>query len=235
MNEEIIRQNWDNIKEHIRSEYQLSNISYKTWIEGLTISSIDKNTVTIQIPSDKMFMLNYIENNYRILFQITITEMLNENYEIAFVLQGQKTAQAAEPEPVKSPAYNVNYERGSFPSHNSSSNSQGESRVAPRQPGSLARQLRTSQMGARAFGFRVRLSQIEKKPIQVPFAARRSVRARNASEVIRSNSDADQRRRASFSRGAPNLRSTIFSEARRQRRRKGSRPRYPCRVERRNP
>ena len=60
MNEEIIRQNWENIKEHIRSEYQLSNISYKTWIEGLTISSIDKNTVTIQMPSDKMFMLNYI-------------------------------------------------------------------------------------------------------------------------------------------------------------------------------
>ena len=110
MNEEIIRQNWENIKEHIRSEYQLSNISYKTWIEGLTISSIDKNTVTIQIPSDKMFMLNYIENNYRILFQITITEMLNENYEIAFVLQGQKAAQAAEPEPVRSSAYNVNYE-----------------------------------------------------------------------------------------------------------------------------
>ncbi|MBR4764063.1 MAG: chromosomal replication initiator protein DnaA [Lachnospiraceae bacterium] len=110
MNEEIIRQNWENIKEHIRSEYQLSNISYKTWIEGLTISSIDKNTVTIQIPSDKMFMLNYIENNYRILFQITITEMLNENYEISFVLQGQKAAQAAEPEPVRSSAYNVNYE-----------------------------------------------------------------------------------------------------------------------------
>ena len=51
MNEEIIRQNWEGIKDHIRTEYKLSNISYKTWIEGLTIARIEGNTVTIEIPS----------------------------------------------------------------------------------------------------------------------------------------------------------------------------------------
>ncbi|MGX8688321.1 MAG: DnaA N-terminal domain-containing protein, partial [bacterium] len=72
MNDEIIRQNWPGIKDHIRTEYKLSNISYKTWIEGLTIARIEGNTVTIEIPSEKPFMLTYIENNYKILFKITI-------------------------------------------------------------------------------------------------------------------------------------------------------------------
>ena len=110
MNEEIIRQNWEGIKDHIRTEYKLSNISYKTWIEGLTIARIEGNTVTIEIPSEKPFMLTYIENNYKILFKITITEMLNENYEIEFVLKGQS---GAAPEPVQEPVpsyNNVRYE-----------------------------------------------------------------------------------------------------------------------------
>ena len=83
MNDEIIRQRWTWIKEHIREEYRLSNISYKTWIEGLEIAEIADHTVYIRIPSDKPIMLDYIVNNYRVFFQITITEMLDENPEIA--------------------------------------------------------------------------------------------------------------------------------------------------------
>lgn len=86
MNDEIIRQNWQQIKEHIRDEYELSNISYKTWIENLEIADIKDNLVVIRIPSDKPFMLTYISKNYQVFFQITITEMLNENYDVTFVL-----------------------------------------------------------------------------------------------------------------------------------------------------
>ena len=35
MNEELIRQRWLWIKDHVRTEYRLSNISYKTFIENL--------------------------------------------------------------------------------------------------------------------------------------------------------------------------------------------------------
>ena len=40
MNEEIIRQKWSWIKDHIRDEYGLSNISYTTWIKNLEIADI---------------------------------------------------------------------------------------------------------------------------------------------------------------------------------------------------
>lgn len=98
MNDEIIRQNWQQIKEHIRDEYELSNISYKTWIENLEIADIKDNLVVIRIPSDKPFMLTYISKNYQVFFQITITEMLNENYDVTFVLGQEENVSEHEPD-----------------------------------------------------------------------------------------------------------------------------------------
>ena len=65
MNEEIIRQRWEWIKEHIRDEYGLSNISYKTWIQNLEVAGIKGNVVYIRIPSDKPFMFDYIVNKFK--------------------------------------------------------------------------------------------------------------------------------------------------------------------------
>ena len=89
MNEELIRQRWLWIKEHIRNEYRLSNISYTTWIENLEIADIRDNIVYIRIPSDKPIMLDYIVNNFNVYFEITITEMLDEHYSVEFLLTDQ--------------------------------------------------------------------------------------------------------------------------------------------------
>ena len=95
MNDEIIRQRWLWIKEHIRNEYRLSNISYTTWIENLEIADIRENIVYIRIPSDKPIMLDYIVNNYKVFFEITITEMLDEHYSVEFLLTDQEQKEAA--------------------------------------------------------------------------------------------------------------------------------------------
>ena len=89
MNEEIIRQRWEWIKEHIRDEYGLSNISYKTWIQNLEVAGIKGNVVYIRIPSDKPFMFDYIVNKFKFLFEFTISEMLDENYTVEFILADQ--------------------------------------------------------------------------------------------------------------------------------------------------
>ena len=100
MNEEIIRQRWLWIKEHIHNEYGLSNISYTTWIKNLEIADIRDNVVYIRIPSDKPIMLDYIVNNFKVFFQITITEMLDEAYDVEFLLRDQE---GQEPEPEQAP------------------------------------------------------------------------------------------------------------------------------------
>ena len=94
MNEEIIRQKWSWIKDHIRDEYGLSNISYTTWIKNLEIADIRDNIVYIRIPSDKPIMLDYIVNNYKVFFEITITEMLDETYSVEFLLNNQEQKEA---------------------------------------------------------------------------------------------------------------------------------------------
>ena len=83
----FITENWTEIKEIVKREYNLSSISYDTWIEPLQIHKVENNVVTILIPSDKGHALNYINTKYKSFFQVTISEMFNETYDISFVLE----------------------------------------------------------------------------------------------------------------------------------------------------
>ena len=55
----LVRQ-WDMIKDHIFKEYKLTAISYKTWIQPLTIDSVNGTVVNILIHSDQTYMKQYI-------------------------------------------------------------------------------------------------------------------------------------------------------------------------------
>ncbi|MBR2121720.1 MAG: chromosomal replication initiator protein DnaA [Lachnospiraceae bacterium] len=105
--ENFIRNSWPAIKEHIRDEYRLSEISYTTWILNLILDSVKDNVVTICIPSDQSFSLSYIAGKFTDYFRITITEMMNEPYSVRFILE--KDAEAAEDVPVARPS-NVMFE-----------------------------------------------------------------------------------------------------------------------------
>lgn len=85
--ENFIRNSWPAIKEHVRDEYGLSEISYNTWILNLILDSVKDNVVTIAIPSDQSFSLSYITGKFTDYFRITITEMMNEAYTVRFILE----------------------------------------------------------------------------------------------------------------------------------------------------
>ena len=78
---------WKLIKETIKKEYELSNISYSTWIEPLTLYKVENDDVYIIIPADKAHAINYISNKYTSFFQVTITEMMDKNYTVSFILE----------------------------------------------------------------------------------------------------------------------------------------------------
>lgn len=107
-----IRENWNTIKETVRREYNLSDISYHTWLEPLEFYNIDNNIVNIIIPSDQAHALNYISSKYRSFFQVTITEMFDHIYDISFILE--KDVQAENPSHAENfsshTAYDINYE-----------------------------------------------------------------------------------------------------------------------------
>ncbi len=104
---EFIKENWDLIKETLRDEYDLSDISYKTWVKPLNFHSVKDDTVIIMIPSDQAHALKYISSKYKSYFQVTISEMMNHTYDISFILESD-----ANNEMMSSPGsvYNINYE-----------------------------------------------------------------------------------------------------------------------------
>jgi len=110
---DIIKENWEKIKDIVKNEYNLSNISYNTWIAPLKYHSVENDTVTILIPSDTSYALDYISNKYKTFFQVTISEFMNHEYDVCFILE--KDAQSKEEElpgiiPEKNNIYNIKYE-----------------------------------------------------------------------------------------------------------------------------
>ena len=107
-----IKENWGIIKEAVRREYNLSNISYHTWIEPLEFHNVVNDTVNIIIPSDQAHAVNYISAKYKSFFQVTITEMFDHPYDICFILE--KDVQAKDntdiENPINNTAFNINYE-----------------------------------------------------------------------------------------------------------------------------
>ena len=106
-----IRENWDLIKETLREEYDLSDISYNTWVKPLNFNNVKDGVVTIMIPSDQAHALKYISNKYKSYFQVTISEMMDETYDISFILEKD-----AEDEMLSAPGnvYNINYENANL-------------------------------------------------------------------------------------------------------------------------
>ena len=104
---DFIKESWDKIKDTLRTEYDLSDISYNTWVKPLSFHSEKDDVVTIMIPSDQAHALKYISSKYKSYFQVTISEMMNHTYDISFILEKD-----ADDEMLSAPGtvYNINYE-----------------------------------------------------------------------------------------------------------------------------
>jgi len=113
---DIIKEKWNEIKETVRREYNLSNISYQTWVEPLEFYNVTDNTVNIIIPSDQDHAFDYISSKYKIFFQVTITEMFNHEYQVNFILEKDvKAADTQEKEKLlHNSALNINYENANL-------------------------------------------------------------------------------------------------------------------------
>ena len=102
----FIGENWEMIKQTIHTEYDLTNISYNTWIEPLQFYDVKDDTVYIQIPTGQAHALNYISNKYSNYFKVTISEMMDHDYDISFILEKEKVADTDTD--LKSPSSNIN-------------------------------------------------------------------------------------------------------------------------------
>lgn len=84
---ELIQSKWDDILEYIKNEYNLSDISFNTWIKPLKFHSVENNKVIIIIPFDQSHSKNYISSKYSLPIKVSITEVTGMEYDVEFILE----------------------------------------------------------------------------------------------------------------------------------------------------
>ncbi len=82
---DIISEKWTEILEHVKSEHGLSDVSFKTWIQPLTVHAVEADQVTIIVPSQRIG-LDYVSKKYTLAIQVAIAEITGMDVEIHFVL-----------------------------------------------------------------------------------------------------------------------------------------------------
>ena len=105
-----ISEKWELIKDTVRNEYELSDISFDTWIKPLRFYDVCDNTVVIMIPSEASHALNYINTRYKSYFKVTISEIMNHEYDVVFKLEKDIEGSSKESSSISSNVYNINYE-----------------------------------------------------------------------------------------------------------------------------
>lgn len=111
-----IKENWQLIKETMKKEYNISDISYQTWVAPLEFYNVTNDVVNIIIPTDLAPALNYISSKYKSFFQVTITEMFDHNYEVKFIFEKDAIDLESKDNSTgfTNPVYNINYENANL-------------------------------------------------------------------------------------------------------------------------
>ena len=82
-----LKNNWDLIKEKMKTDYDISSVAFNTWIQPLEIYNVSKDQVIILVTNwNKRFMIDYLTKRYSDLIQITIEEVLHARCRVTFIL-----------------------------------------------------------------------------------------------------------------------------------------------------
>lgn len=89
--EELLKK-WDEIKETLKREHEILDISYRTWVLPLKIFSVDNDTVKILVPEEQSQGVSYISNKFKLPFKVAIAEIMKKEYEVVFLSEKEALA-----------------------------------------------------------------------------------------------------------------------------------------------
>ena len=90
---DLLTKEWAHILKTVKQEYNITDISFKTWLAPLEIFSVQNDTLVILFPTDEsnQMSLNYISKKYELPLKVTIAEITGKEYHLQFILPGQAT------------------------------------------------------------------------------------------------------------------------------------------------
>ncbi len=97
----LLTDKWDEILLSVKDEYDIADISFKTWLKPLQIFSEEGNNLYILFPSGEadQISLNYISKKYSLFLKEAISLYVGVDYDLHFILP--KDANALKPETVQ--------------------------------------------------------------------------------------------------------------------------------------
>ena len=83
----IIEENWQEILAMVKEEHDVSDISFKTWLQPLRIYNIDEENkiITLMVPSMQIGV-NYVNRKFNFPIKVAIAEFTGTEYSIEFIL-----------------------------------------------------------------------------------------------------------------------------------------------------
>lgn len=83
---DILINKWEEIINKLKYDYDVADVSYRTWILPLSIDSVEDNIIHIIYTGENAEMaLQIIKNKYLIPFKVTIEEVIGQEFELNFV------------------------------------------------------------------------------------------------------------------------------------------------------
>ena len=82
---ELIIDNWDLLLEQMCKEYNISTVSFDTWLSPLKPYKMVDNVVYILVTKNGNMAVDYINKKYKLPLQVSIGELLNKSCELVFL------------------------------------------------------------------------------------------------------------------------------------------------------
>ena len=83
-----IREKWSDILMFLKNEYDISDVSFNTWLLPLEVVSVEDNTIIIVVPEESIG-LQYIKKKYYLPLKVSVSEVTGLDLDVDFVLADQ--------------------------------------------------------------------------------------------------------------------------------------------------
>ncbi len=84
---QIITTGWEEIKNEVREESKITDVSYKTWIMPLKFIIYKDGTAIISVSQDNQFTVTYITEKFYNFFKVIISDLVEQEVDLKFILE----------------------------------------------------------------------------------------------------------------------------------------------------
>lgn len=93
---ELVQEKWDEILNYLKVEYNITKVSYTTWLLPLKVFDVTDNTVIISLDDKKIgaHSLGYMKKKYGLFIKTAIAEVMNEDFDVEFILLSEAIKEA---------------------------------------------------------------------------------------------------------------------------------------------